>query len=334
VLNAATAQATIGAIAASSDFAQTNNCGTSLGTDSSCTINVTFTPTGPGVTTGSLTIPSNEPGSPATVTLVGTSGGSTTGNNVLTVSPSSLSFGDQTVGGTTSAQSVTVSNPVGSATATISSIAVSGQFSQTNNCGSSLAAGSSCTVSVEFAPTSGGSATGALSITNSTTATPLSVSLTGTGVTSTTNLALGATMTASGSTQNYVPSNANDGNPDTYWESTDNAFPQWLEANLGSAQTIGSITLDLPPLSDWPTRTQTLSVLGSNNGSTWTTLVASAGYTFNSAAGNTVTISLPATVTEQYLQLDFTANTGWPAGQVSEFEIFSGGAGSPDQGHR
>ena len=64
MLNAATAQATIGAIAASSDFAQTNNCGTSLGTDSSCTINVTFTPAGPGVTTGSLTIPSNEPGSP------------------------------------------------------------------------------------------------------------------------------------------------------------------------------------------------------------------------------------------------------------------------------
>jgi hypothetical protein len=135
-------------------------------------------------------------------------------------------------------------------------------------------------------------------------------------------------MTASSYTQSYVPSNANDGDTSTYWESTESDFPHWLEANLGSAQSIGSITLDLPPSFSWATRTQTLSVLGSTNGSSWTTLVASAGYTFNPSTGNTVTISLPSAVTEQYLQLDFTAKTGWPAGQVSEFEIFAGGAGA------
>jgi hypothetical protein len=160
-------------------------------------------------------------------------------------------------------------------------------------------------------------------VTNSSTTLPLAVSLSGLGVTSTTNLALGATMTASGSTQSYGPSNANDGNTSTYWESTDSDFPQWLEANLGSVQAVGSIVLDLPPSTAWATRTQTLSVLGSTNGSTWTTLVASAGYTFNPATGNTVTINLPSSQV-QYLQLDFTANTGWPAGQVSEFEIFPG----------
>jgi hypothetical protein len=322
VLNGGTASTSIGAIAASGGFAQTNNCGSSLGTDSTCTVNVTFTPSGSGITTGMLSIPSGEPGSPTTIELVGTSGNSTVSNSALTVSPTSLSFGDQAVGSTSAAQSVTVSNP-GSSTATISSIAASGQYAQTNTCGSSLAAGASCTVSVTFSPTTGGTQTGALAISNSTTTLPLGVTLTGLGVTSTTNLALGATMTASGSTADYPPSNANDGNTSTYWESTDSAFPQWLEANLGSAQTVGSITLDLPPSTAWATRTQTLSVLGSTNGSTWTTLVPSANYTFNPATGNTVTINVPST-SVQYLQLNFTANTGWPAGQVSEFEIFSG----------
>ena len=136
----------------------------------------------------------------------------------------------------------------------------------------------------------------------------------------TTNLATGATMTASGYNQTYVPANANDGNTSTYWESTNNAFPQWLEANLGSAKTVGAMTVDLPP--SWSARTQTFSVLGSTDGSTWTTLVASANYTFDPSTGNTVSFSVPST-SAQYLRLNFTANTGWPAGQVSEWQIFS-----------
>nr|WP_281177947.1 discoidin domain-containing protein [Actinospica robiniae] len=57
------------------------------------------------------------------------------------------------------------------------------------------------------------------------------------------NLALGKPTSASGSTQGYVPANTVDGNPNTYWESADNAFPQWLQVDLGSAVSIGSITL-------------------------------------------------------------------------------------------
>ena len=38
--------------------------------------------------------------------------------------------------------------------------------------------------------------------------------------------------------------------------------------------------------------------------------------------GNTVTITFPATST-RYLRVNFTANTGWPAGQISELEAFS-----------
>jgi hypothetical protein len=329
VLNAATASATIDSIAASGAFAQTNNCGTSLGSDGSCTVDVTFTPAASGVSTGTLTIPSDEPGSPETVTLVGVSGSPTNSSGSLTVSPSSLSFGDLNVGSTSSAQTVTVTNP-GSSSQTISSVSVSGQYTQTSNCGSSLAAGASCTAQVTFAPTSGGTQSGALTIDNSSPTPSLTVSLSGVGVTSTTNLALNQPISASSDEgASYDAQMANDGNTSTYWESQDGAgYPQTLTVNLGADVSIGSIVLDLPPSSAWATRTETLSVLGSSNDTTFSQIVASAGYTFNPSTGNTVTIPLPSGTTAQYVQLNFTANTGWDAAQVAEFEIFPGGGSS------
>jgi hypothetical protein len=42
------------------------------------------------------------------------------------------------------------------------------------------------------------------------------------------------------------------------------------------------------------------------------------------ATGNTVSFNLPAGTNEQYLQLVFTANTGWTAAQFSEFAVFPG----------
>jgi Alpha-1,3-glucanase catalytic domain D1/F5/8 type C domain/Pectate lyase superfamily protein/Abnormal spindle-like microcephaly-assoc'd, ASPM-SPD-2-Hydin/Cep192 domain 4 len=244
----------------------------------------------------------------------------------LTASPASLSFGDVPSGSTSAAQTVTVSNP-GSSAASVSSVSVSGPYSQTNTCGSSIAAGGSCTVSVKFAPTSGGSLTGALSVATSAPGSPLTVALSGTGVTSTTNLALNQPVTASSSTSSsYTPQMAVDGNTSTYWESTDGAgYPQTITVDLGSTQSIGSVTLDLPPSSAWSTRTETLSVLGSTNNSTFSQLVGSAGYTFNPSTGNTVTISLPSGTSDRYVQLSFTGNTGWSAAQLSEFEVFPGG---------
>ena len=80
--------------------------------------------------------------------------------------------------------------------------------------------------------------------------------------------------------------------------------------------------VDLPPSSAWQTRTQTLSVLGSTNGSTYTTLVGSATYTFNPSTGNTVTIPLPSGTSDQYVELNFTANSVQNGAQISELELF------------
>ncbi|MFF4301946.1 discoidin domain-containing protein [Streptomyces sp. NPDC001601] len=138
----------------------------------------------------------------------------------------------------------------------------------------------------------------------------------------TTNLALHRPTSESSHTQVYGSSNATDGDTSTYWESANNAFPQWVQVDLGAGTGVKRIVLALPPSAAWATRTQTISVQGSTDGGTFTQLLASAGYTFDPATGNTATLTLPATATTRYLRLTFTANNGWPAGQVSEFQVF------------
>jgi Carbohydrate binding module (family 6)/F5/8 type C domain len=140
---------------------------------------------------------------------------------------------------------------------------------------------------------------------------------------STTNLALNAPVSASSYAQSYVPANAVDGNTSTYWEATNGAWPSTITVNLGSVQTLGSITIDLPPSTAWSTRTQTLSVLGSANGSSFTTLVGSATYTWSPSTGNTVTIQLPSGTSDQYVELSLTANSVQNGAQASEILIYA-----------
>ncbi|MEU4195159.1 CARDB domain-containing protein [Kribbella sp. NPDC026611] len=136
---------------------------------------------------------------------------------------------------------------------------------------------------------------------------------------------LAKTLTASSSLGAYPSGNAGDGNQDSYWESNNNAFPQWLQADLGSAQDVNQVTLKLP--TSWGARSQTLTVQGSTNGSSFTQLVASTAYNFSGT--NVVTISF-ATTSARYVRLTFTANTGWPAAQLSEFDLAGPGGGPVD----
>jgi hypothetical protein len=99
----------------------------------------------------------------------------------VTLSPTSISFGSVVVGTTSGARNVTLTNS-GTATLTITSIAASGSFAQTNTCGSSVLAGKKCTISVTFAPTVTGATTGAVTITDNAANSPQTVGLTGTGV--------------------------------------------------------------------------------------------------------------------------------------------------------
>ena len=105
------------------------------------------------------------------------------------------------------------------------------------------------------------------------------------------------------------PATATDGDANTYWESANGAFPQWLQVDLGAAYSVGKVTLKLPPLAAWGTRTQTLSVLTSTDGTNFSTAVASATYTFTSPT-NVVNITTPAT-NARYVRVNITANSGW-----------------------
>jgi hypothetical protein len=321
VSNPTGSAASVSSISASGDFAQTNTCGSSIASNGSCTVSVTFTPTATGTRTGTLTV--NAGGTTNTVSLSGTGTTSGGGSATLTASPTSLSFGNQAVGSTSAAQTVTVTN-TGSAAASVSSVAAGAPFAQTNTCGTSIAAGASCTVSVTFTPTTASTASGNLTVTSNATNPTLTVALSGTGTTSSgsTNLALNAPISASSYTQTYVPANANDGNTSTYWEGANGVWPTTLTVNLGASDSLTSVVVDLPPSSAWGTRTQTLSVLGSTNGSSYATLVGSATYTFNPSTGNTVTIPLPSGTSDQYVQLSFTANSVQNGAQASEFQVW------------
>ena len=94
-----------------------------------------------------------------------------------------------------------------------------------------------------------------------------------------TNLSLGKAVTASGQSQTYGPANVIDGNQGSYWESTNHAFPQWIQIDLGADTSINRVVLKLP--ATWESRTQTLTVQGGSNGSTFSNLADSADYEFN-----------------------------------------------------
>lgn len=136
------------------------------------------------------------------------------------------------------------------------------------------------------------------------------------------DLALRKAVTATGWTQDYVPGNAVDGNADSYWESVNNAFPQWIQLDLGAAHPVSRIVIGLPPSSAWGTRTQTVGVQSSADANSWTTLKAPAASTFDPAAGNAATLTF-GQVSTRHLRLTFTANTGWPAAQAARIEVYA-----------
>ncbi len=123
----------------------------------------------------------------------------------VSLSPTSLNFGSQNVGTSSAAQTVTLTNS-GNAALTINGLAVSGtnaaDFAETTTCPltpSTLAAHGSCTIRVTFTPSASGTRSGTVSITDSASDSPQSLSLTGVGVTSAPGVTLSPTTASFGS---------------------------------------------------------------------------------------------------------------------------------------
>jgi len=177
VHNTGNAPLSITAVAASGDFAATDNCVPSLAAGAECTVAVTFTSTVVGNRTGVLSIGDSLPSSPQAVALAGIGAASP----VASLSVSTLAFGDQRVGTTSAPQSVTVRNN-GNAPLAISAITATSEFGVSHNCPASVAPGAGCVVSVSFTPSVTGSVVGALNLADNATDSPQSVALTGAGI--------------------------------------------------------------------------------------------------------------------------------------------------------
>ncbi len=97
------------------------------------------------------------------------------------LSNNSRSFGSVAIGSTSAAKTVTLSNS-SSVALSIASIAVTGDFAQTNTCGSSVPGRGNCVITMTFTPTAAGSRSGQVTITDNANNSPQRISLSGTGV--------------------------------------------------------------------------------------------------------------------------------------------------------
>lgn len=179
VTNTSVSGLAISSIVTSAQYSLTTTCPATLGAGLTCTISVTFSPTSTGLVNGTLTITDSAATSPQTVSLSGT--GTSVGPPIASLTPASLSFGNITQGSSSGALPAILQN-TGGTNLTISSIAVSAQYSQTNNCPAALVPTASCTINVTFSPTSLGLVSGTLTVTDNAAGSPHVSNLSGTGV--------------------------------------------------------------------------------------------------------------------------------------------------------
>ena len=168
------------------DFAQTNMCGSTLASGANCTVSVSFTPSATGARSAQLQITDNAAGSPQTVALTGT--GVVVAAPAVTLTPASLSFGNQSVGLASAASAVVLAN-TGNSALTVGSISVAGanapDFAQTNTCTAAIAPAASCSISVVFTPAMSGPRSAQIIITDNASGSPQQVPLSGTGANAT-----------------------------------------------------------------------------------------------------------------------------------------------------
>ena len=153
------------------EFSQSNNCVAIIPTDT-CQVSVTFTPSGDGSRTASLTVASDDPDSPTLkVSLTGTA--TLIPEPHITVAPTSINIGAVEIA--SSANRIITVTSSGTGPLSVSNVSLSGEnateFSQSHNC-TTVAAGESCSISLTFTPSSVGSKSALLTIASNDASTP------------------------------------------------------------------------------------------------------------------------------------------------------------------
>ena len=183
--NNQTGSLAISSIQATAPFAESNNCGTSMAPNASCTINVTFAPTAVQYYAGTVTITDSAANSPQVVSV--------DGNGVLPIKYTPVLggfyFNHQIVNTPSTPQPVTLTNQQ-AGPITLLGMSSAAEFPFTTNCGDgrgggTLAGGASCTVSVTFDPPAVTTYNANLTINESAYGSPIVIPLTGSGISGT-----------------------------------------------------------------------------------------------------------------------------------------------------
>ena len=149
-----------------------------LSAGQSSTFNVQFNPKAAGASTGNLSLSSNASNAASSISLSGTG---IAAGLTLSVSPSSVSFGNVTVGNSSS-RNITVTN-TGNSNVAIAGVNLTGaQLTLTGGSAVTLSPSQSINLTVQFSPTSAASTSGSVSIVSNATGSPAAVSVSGTGV--------------------------------------------------------------------------------------------------------------------------------------------------------
>jgi hypothetical protein len=153
----------------------------------SLTFTVRFSPTTMGAATGSVTIVSDAPTSPSTVSLTGTGIAP-----VITLTPSSINFGNQRAGTSSAPTTVTLAN-TGTDTLTVTGVSAPAPFVVSGIAlPATIGAGGSTTFRVTYSPTATGPSNGAVTITSDAPSGPATVPLSGNGTMSAIDVSPGA----------------------------------------------------------------------------------------------------------------------------------------------
>jgi len=172
--NTGTKAVSITSIKAINDYTASNNCGSSVAPQGTCTINVTFKPKASGARPGALTVVSSDPASPERVDLVANGLG-------IVLSPQRIAFGNQTVGTKSAPQTVTITNQNSKSVLMGVMIPTAEFIVSVNNCPATLGTHKSCAIEIEFSPNATGSVAGDVYISDSDVSSPQFVSVSGTG---------------------------------------------------------------------------------------------------------------------------------------------------------
>jgi hypothetical protein len=251
ITNSGTLATTIGTVvlnggsAASFPLAGNSCAGATLAPGATCSVSLTFVPSGPGTETATLEV-SGTSGATVSIGLSGTG----LFNPSLAITPTSANYGRVIVGTATTAHVFTITND-GNVTNQLGAVSLSGVTSafavSGDGCtGASLGVGASCTVTVAFSSANAGAVTATVSVTG-TGGSSASAQLSGEAILAPT-LALSPGVAVTGQVLTALGAHFAPGSQVTLmWDAGAGSFVATADANGAFTQSVWFMPFGAPP---------------------------------------------------------------------------------------